>query len=964
MRKFNDLGKRAAALALAAGLALSTVPPVLAADTEAGTPPTQTQQQDVGGYEPIEESDLKPADDGVELYAWKPHGGACSRDVLLETEPATCTKAERKKWKCLKNGHFDNWWEENTSPKLGHDFDEAAIAALKPCQTKTFTCRRDGCSATKTITATAPHTPGEWEMVSYPTCTENGKRVIKCTECGEILKTDTDSEDMKALDHDFVEEEEKATCTKAGGKYKVCQREGCGHRETIETYPALEHLWDEGTVTQEYPCVEGVRTYRCTRQDCDGINAEKSEKVEPAEPHIPDQEWTVVTKPTCEQKGQKVKYCTVCHNVVETEEIPKLGHEWGKYVDDNKPGCQQQTATAHCTREGCTATDTENIKNFGADGNPRPHRYTHWVTVGFEDGTYAVTRSACDYGCGEVQRHTENIGMSANVGAAKTAAEAVDQKIADTINDAVKQMQQDVNNATTKEEATKALANFKNVAADALVANIKIDDVGITREQALDLLNKAVPSLDGIESTLNDSFLSKETIQATVNKLADTITSTEGTNATKDVAYKMAFNIVFDKLDKTHTANSDPEGQAKGLAGTLSSMLVGQDTDWDQLTDTLVDDAVELALDELMKDKKVARLLKTKLGTETVDELRVEIRKQLVEDPTFMNNVRTQVKTATDNATYGINKGWSDEKVLLGMRRDLLPITDLISSQVSKLGDSAEQIANKKVEDTVHKFLPGMLGDWVSNKINDVVSPTVQNEVQKLGNQATDRVTTFIKQFTCTHEWSEDMELRAATCTGKGQRGKVCTKCGKTKDKYDTDPLDHAEVIDPAVEPTETATGLTEGSHCGRCGAVLTAQTTVPMLDPTIYSQFERADITPAEAEQAGYDSVEAACAALDAALTQAGFDPASAEHFTLQVNSSIGVLPADRFPGSGTTGTLSVPAAAGKAKTFYVVQLYTARVADHEAGDIVVIPVEVWGKEMNLTVCGQNITAIAWKAE
>ena len=964
MRKFNDLGKRAAALALAAGLALSTVPPVLAADTEGDTPTTQTQQQDVGGYEPIEESDLKPADDGVELYAWKPHGGACSRDVLLETEPATCTKAERKKWKCTKNFHFENWWEENTSPKLGHDFDEAAIAALKPCQTKTFTCRRDGCGATKTITATAPHTPGEWEMVSYPTCTENGKRVKKCTECGEILKTDTESEDMKALDHDFVEEEEKATCTKAGGKYKVCQREGCGHRETIETYPALEHLWDEGTVTQEYPCVEGVRTYRCTRQDCDGINAEKSEKVEPAEPHIPDQEWTVVTKPTCEQKGQKVKYCTVCHNVVETEEIPKLGHEWGKYVDDNKPGCQQQTATAHCTREGCTATDTQNTKNFGADGKPRPHRYTHWVTVGFEDGTYAVTRSACDYGCGEVQRHTENIGMSANVGAAKTAAEAVDQKIADTINDAVKQMQQDVNNATTKEEATKALANFKNVAADALVANIKIDDVGITREQALNLLNKAVPSLDGIESTLNDSFLSKETIQATVNKLADTITSTEGTNATKDVAYKMAFNIVFDKLDKTHTANSDPEGQAKGLAGTLSSMLVGQDTDWDQLTDTLVDDAVELALDELMKDKKVARLLKTKLGTETVDELRVEIRKQLVEDPTFMNNVRTQVKTATDNATYGINKGWSDEKVLLGMRRDLLPITDLISSQVSKLGDSAEQIANKKVEDTVHKFLPGMLGDWVSNKINDVVSPTVQNEVQKLGNQATDRVTTFIKQFTCTHEWSEDMELRAATCTGKGQRGKVCTKCGKTKDKYDTDPLDHAEVIDPAVEPTETATGLTEGSHCSRCGVVLTAQTTVPMLDPTIYSQFERADITPAEAEQAGYDSVEAACAALDAALTQAGFDPASAEYFTLQVNSSIGVLPADRFPGSGATGTLSVPAAAGKAKTFYVVQLYTARVADHEAGDIVVIPVEVWGKEMNLTVCGQNITAIAWKAE
>lgn len=958
MRKINDLGKRAAALALAAGLALSTVPPVLAADTEADTPPAQTQQQeqDVGGYEPIEESELKPADDGIELYAagqcsnhtygpvgtvlsyplpdtvtflwWKKEPSCTERGVAhvqcktllgkyilgqyvtyncsatadrtVERKPhsygewiekaATCESPSRRYQICSVCGDEHGDPNYTPKPKLDHDWDEGKIQQEFPCVkgTKIFTCKREGCGKTKTedVQPTAPHTPGEWEVLAAPTCTQNGKRVKKCTECGEIRETDTESEDMKALDHDFEGAEwveEAATCTTPGQRYQVCQREGCSERNLDTDYMAAH---------------------------------------------------------------------------------PKLGHALSEFVDDNKPGCQQQTATAHCTREGCSYTEHKDLKNFGPDDTPRPHRFTHWVTVGFEDGTYAVTRSACDYGCGTVQRHTENLGMSANVGTADAAAGAVDQKIADTINDAVKQMQQDVNNAETKEEATKALANFKNVAADALVANIKIDNVGITRDQALNLLNKAIPSLDGIESTLNDSFLSKETIQATVNKLADTITSTEGTNATKDVAYKMAFNIVFDKLDKTHTANSDPEGQAKGLAGTLSSMLVGQDTDWDQLTDTLVNDAVELALDELMKDKKVARLLKTKLGAETVDELRVEIKKQLVEDPTFMNNVRTQVKTATDNATDGINKGWSDEKVLLGMRRDLLPITDLISSQVSKLGDSAEQIANKKVEDTVHKFLPGKLGDWVSNKINEKVSPTVQNEVQKLGNQATDMVTTFIKQFTCTHKWSEDMELRAATCTEKGQRGKVCTKCGKTKDKYDTDPLNHVEVIDPAVEPTETATGLTEGSHCSRCGAVLTAQKTVSMLDPTIYSQFERADITPAEAEQAGYDSVEAACAALDAALTQAGFDPASAEHFALQVNSSIGALPADRFPRSGVTGTLSVPAAAGKAKTFYVVQLYTARSPEHEAGDIVVTPVEVWGEEMTLTVCGRTITAIAWKAE
>jgi hypothetical protein len=40
----------------------------------------------------------------------------------------------------------------------------------------------------------------------------------------------------------------------------------------------------------------------------------------------------------------------------------------------------------------------------------------------------------------------------------------------------------------------------------------------------------------------------------------------------------------------------------------------------------------------------------------------------------------------------------------------------------------------------------------------------------------------------------------------------------------------HTEVVDEAVAPTCTETGLTEGSHCSVCGTVLTAQTTVPAL--------------------------------------------------------------------------------------------------------------------------------------
>lgn len=922
MRKINKLGRRAAALVLAVGLALSTAAPVLAADAdEVQTPAAQTEQQetdteadeadalpeqpDVGGFEPIEESEmkpvvdaqetdkaqqpgpvepdvfpgpgsfepideseLKPTDDGAELYAWKPHKGSCSKDVLLETQAATCTTPERKKWKCLKNGHFNNWWEENTAPALGHDMSD-------------------------------------WIVV-------------------------------------------EATCTTAGEKYKACQRSGCTYKVVEEGYaeahPALDHDFEGAEWVIEAPT--------CT---------------------TPGQRYQVCKRDGCGQKNFDEAYA---------EAHPALGHVWGKYVDDDKPGCQQQTETAHCTREGCTATDTEDRANFGPGGNPLPHKYTTYKGLDEILGVPTKYKSTCDYGCGT----TKEFGaLDKDVVVDKTTQGAMDtvkvddmtadERANQIIDDALKAAQEAVKQAKTKKEAIAALdqisATVKSELSSMKISVGKLNkDVSIDPKDLENILKPLDTTIDSLKGSLDDSFLSQETITSLVNKLAtDVPASTAPETGIKKLIYNTVYDAIYNltaKDDEKKTTDSMPD--VKNMVLQLVSDVAKSDEGWNTLTDALVDDAVELALDEVMKDKKYAMLLKTKLGASTVEEVRAEVKKQLVNDPTFMNSVRAQVKTAADEASKGVSQGWSDQKVLDRLQANLLPISGLVANKIDELGSSAGNIADNKVDDTVHKFLPGKLGDWVSDKVGSKVNNIVQNKVNDLGGQVTDLIDSFIKQFTCgKHEYGDFEILKNPTCTEKGQKGKICKKCGKITEKTDIDAAGHAPVTDPAVAPTETTDGLTEGSHCGVCGVVLQAQEVIPMLDPTIDPWFSRAATTEADAKAAGFDSVDAANAALDAALTAAGFDPANAEHFTVQVNSSIGVLPNDRYPEDGVTCKLTLPQATKgqMAQEYYLVQMCTADGRFRKAGDIIVTPVRMDTYDKNgleFTAYSQSIVALAWK--
>ena len=789
------------------------------------------------------------------------------------------------------------------------------------------------------------------EKTVAPTCTEQGYTVYKCEyNIFGIGCTATKKDDfVSALGHDMSDWiVVKATCTTAGEKYKVCQRSGCNHKVVEEGYaeahPALDHDFEGAEWVIEAPT--------CT---------------------TPGQRYQVCKRDGCNQKNIDEAYA---------EAHPALGHVWGKYVDDDKPGCQQQTETAHCTREGCTATDTEDRANFGPGGNPLPHKYTTYKGLDEILGVPTKYKSTCDYGCGT----TKEFGaLDKDVVVDKTTQGAMDtvkvddmtadERANQIIDDALKAAQEAVKQAKTKKEAIAALdqisATVKSELSSMKISVGKLNkDVSIDPKDLENILKPLDTTIDSLKGSLDDSFLSQETITSLVNKLAtDVPASTAPETGIKKLIYNTVYDAIYNltaKDDEKKTTDSMPD--VKNMVLQLVSDVAKSDEGWNTLTDALVDDAVELALDEVMKDKKYAMLLKTKLGASTVEEVRAEVKKQLVNDPTFMNSVRAQVKTAADEASKGVSQGWSDQKVLDRLHSNLLPSIGLVSKNIDELGSSAGNIADNKVDDTVHKFLPGKLGDWVSDKVGNKVNNIVQNKVNDLGGQVTDLIDSFIKQFTCgKHEYGDFEILKNPTCTEKGQKGKICKKCGKITEKTDIDAAGHAPVTDPAVAPTETTDGLTEGSHCGVCGVVLQAQEVIPMLDPTIDPWFSRAATTEADAKAAGFDSVDAANAALDAALTAAGFDPANAEHFTVQVNSSIGVLPNDRYPEDGVTCKLTLPQATKgqTAQEDYLVQMCTADGRFRKAGDIIVTPVRMDTYDKNgleFTAYSQSIVALAWQ--
>lgn len=854
-------------------------------------------------------------------------------------------------------------------------------------------------SETHTINM-APHTwPSDGTVEQASPCVD-GWKVWRCTVCNTELRRDK----IGAKPHQYGDPiTVKPTCEKGGKTYQKCSV--CGDEHVIETTAPLGHStdgvkWTKGdnsnvgwVVNQPYPCADGTKT-----RECD-ICHEKEILTVPATEEHQLTDWIVTVEPTCTTTGTRVKKCTVCGNVVKTETIGALGHDFQNYVDDNKPACCDQYETGTCTR--CNAKNTRKTS-----GPIRAHKFTRYVLATF-DGRLA-TRAYCDYeGCTayddkaiSTKDYKENLCVLAATEASETIAKYAD----DVIKQAMRDAETAVKNASTREEAIASLdvivASVRSqllnkkiegeVRAD-LDPEHKLPDllhgaaivklpysVTVTEDMVGSMLTDLQNGMNSVKEMLGSSFLSKDAIQTLIGKVADTVAKSDDINySMRWIVYPEAYYQITAALNEGNGSYPGGDSDKAGEKATISNLILqlagdlvqkdpNSETDAVQeFVSAIFDDLIDMLIEELKEDEEYSKYLNNALGDELLAELRPKLREELVNDTAFVDAVRGVVQNALSNAAAGVNKGWKEKAILAQLRSDLLKVQDPVEQEMIKLSGIIGDLVESSLAEKINKLLPfGDLTSWIGKKVGAFAKDKAVSEVVGETGRVRDTIELYIKYITCG-EHRHVIEEIAATCTEPAYTIDSCDKCGWRFSKSKTgEPLGHVPVVDEAADPTETEEGLTEGSHCARCGAVLEAQEVIPALQPQMDAKLVCSAIPEETVTAMRYENRKKLDAAMDAALTKAGYTVADSQRFLAQVNSSIGILPSDRYPEEGFTGYVARPAqtAADKKYTWYAVQLLTVDAHGHNAGDVIITPVAQTDKGLQLTVYAQAVVALAWK--
>ncbi len=223
----------------------------------------------------------------------------------------------------------------------------------------------------KSLADDPTHAGKEYVKTTEPaTCTETGKKLYTCPDCGVANNTKVIT--IPALQHDFKDKYTSPTCTENGKVQQVCSREGCdavsGPAEDLGTLdPKLGHniVTTKGkkATCQEKGLTDGKA---CDRKGCGYAEvAQKEIPVDKENGH----DWSGVglddehRPATCTKPGYSILHCSVEGCDEEKTEVLEAGHDWKEYFagDQGKLAWADDDTVMYrvCSRAGAEDCDAE-----------------------------------------------------------------------------------------------------------------------------------------------------------------------------------------------------------------------------------------------------------------------------------------------------------------------------------------------------------------------------------------------------------------------------------------------------------------------------------------------------------------------------------------------------------------------------------------------------------------------------